>query len=618
MNWKKRIDWFIKKDSNKKIVFFINLRDRLDKLANFFREYLQDKSMPYLIVFLNNSDIPKQFAQLNLNMKLSEDYLSSEDYQAIDSYIFEGISKNWYLYKNITDYEGVHLGKMFEYDFQKYLIPRIKNLEVIQKIVRKEDIQKIIILEDAGELGEVARIYADSVNLPILAISFNRSKKLSFRLNSKIRAKLSIFLSCLLDKFAFKKIMKINSDKGLILIDAKLYKYFKHKENEIPFFQCLLEEGLRIRFNILRKKSSYLPFYFRKNRYYFKEYFEYIKKWKELYPDENFKGIFKYKDISIWGVVNQRLRNFFLENIPRIISNINFLNIMLKEKKIKMVVLRNDVKELERTVILGSRLKKIPALVIQHGILAETNGHNALLADKFAAWGRASLDWYGRFGNSFEKFEITGNPCFDVLLNWKPKISRHLLCRQLNLDVNKGIILFATQQINKFSSFWTDDLFWVMADRLLAAIQQFPDKQLIIKVDPYEDLHPYLDRISVSSYNNAIAIKGIDIYTLIFLSDLVITLDSTVGLEAMIFDKPIITINFTKRQDRVPYAEKGAAIGVYKEEDLIPVLKKTLTDQEIVSRLKINRNKFLEEYAYRIDGKSEERILTLIKQSIRN
>lgn len=610
MNWEYKVKQFLK-DNDKKALFLINLRDGVDEVAHFLSEYLQKVPNQHLIV-LFNIEIQSCFARSKLNVRLSEDYLSRKDYEAVDNHVLDDLSTSWYLYNNATNYREIQLGQVFEYELQRYLMPRIKNLEIIRQVINKENIQKIIAIEDSGELNNVAKSYANFINVSILEISFNRSRKLYSNIVGKVRSKLSILFSTFLDRLAFRGIKKLNDKKGLVLIDAKLWKYVKHKDKEMTFVQCPLDRGTGIRFNLITKGFSYLPFYFIKNRRYSKDWIIYKKRWESLYSEKEFRDIFRYKDIPIWEIVHGKLSTFFLEDIPRMISDIDKLDEILKEKKIKIAVLRNDSKELERTIIFCLRLSKIPSLVIQHGVIADLK-HHILLADKFAAWGKASVDWYNRFGNPPEKFEVTGNPHFDTLVNWRPKLSRQTLCKQLNLDPNKGIILFATQQINKFSSFLTDDLFWVMADKVLTAMKQFPDKQLIIKADPYEDVAPYRERISAGLYNNAVAVRDVDIYTLIFMSELVIVFNSTVGLEAMVFDKPLITVNLTKREDTVPFAEKGAALGVYEEANLIPAIKQALSDPEAISGLKIARSRFIEEYAYGIDGKASERISNLIK-----
>lgn len=610
MFWKRKIENFIKKD-NKRVVFLINVRDSLDEVNAFFKRFSQNLGVSSLMIFFN-AEVPRQFAQLGLTVKSSEDYLLKEDYEAIDDYVFGGITRTWYFYENVTDYRGIPLGKIVEYDFQKYLTPRIKNLEVIRRAIGKSDFHRIVVIEDTGELEDAAKLFGNIINAHVLVVSFNRRRKPLVSLYAGLRSRISAFLCGLLDAFAFNTVMRLKAVESFVLFDAKLYKYFEFRGRLTNLIRCLLENGLRVRLELWRKKIAYLPLYFLKRRKYFKDWIKYKKMWKALQNSKNFRDIFIYDGIPIWKMVYEELSVYFLRNFPRIISNINILDGFYKKKKVKLVVVRNDVKEFERTLILASRLAKIPSLVIQYGILAETNGHNNLLADEYAAWGKASVEWYGRFGNPIERFKITGNPRFDMFKDWRPQISRRELCRQLNLDENKALILFATQQINKFSAFWTDDLFWVMADKIISVVQRFTDKQLIIKVDPYEDVRPYKNVIKVSSSDNAVVVKDFNIYTLIFLSDLVITLDSTVGIEAMIFDKPLITVNFTKRQDRVPYAKKGAALGVYNVTEIATTIKKALYDEETIKQLSGGREVFKEEYAYKLDGKAGERVTQLL------
>lgn len=613
MNWEEKVNNFLK-DDNKKTIFLVNAKTGLETLAVFFNGLSKSVSSPYVVVFWGAKP-PEQFIRVNLTVRASETYLTKGDYERIDEYVFGGITKSWYLYKDITAYNGIHLGRIFEYDFQKYLTPRIKSLEIIRKAVASEKAGRIIAIEDGNELCEMTELFAVLVKMPLLTVSLKQrdGSALNF---SKFQAAARRLLRRILDGFSYRQLMRGSNGKGFILSDAKLYGYFR--KEKLSFIVCPLESGVGTRLELIRKRVPYLPLYFEGRKERLKDWGSYQKKWKNLSEDENFRKIFEYEGISIWEAVKPKIALFFREDAPRMVSNINVVNDVAKTKQVKIAVLRNDVRELERTVILSLRLRKIPSMVIQHGILAESNGHNFLLADKFAAWGKASVEWYAKFDNPTARFEVTGNPRFDMFINWVPRLSKRELCERLNLDENKGIVLFVTQQVNKFSSFWTDDTFWAITDKLLETMRQFPDKQLLIKADPYERLAPYTERISVGSYINAVAVRDIDIYTLIYFSELVITQDSTAGLEAMILDKPLITVNLTKREDRVPYSGKGAALGVYEEVDLPSAIEKALTDQEINLKLKISRSAFLEEYAYKIDGKANERISSLLKYYIEN
>lgn len=612
MNWEDEILRFIK-ENNRSILFLISIEKGFDKLASFFKKNFSGVNNFLVICF--NTEIPDELKTLKLNIKSSEDYLAINDYKNIDDYVFYDASVSWYKYQNITDYRGYPLGRMFEYEFRKYLMPRVKNLEVIKNITNSVKVAAIVAINDNGSLIDASGLYAEFINLPFLAVLFNDKyeKKFFAKPLAKVKSRVSGMLNVLLDRFSFTRVIKNSGKKNTVIIDAKSYYFFKGANAGIDFLPCPIEQGLGVRLRLLREKTAYLPLHFKKRLRYHKDWSAYRRKWGGLVRDSNFRNIFCYKGIPFWRMVENRLSDFFLEGIPRVISNINMLNTLVNACNIKNAVVRNDLKELERTIIFALHLAKIPSLHLQHGILAESNGDNILAVDKFAAWGQASIDWYVRFGNSPDKFVITGNPHFDILSKWKPKFSKKQLFARMGLGSSRRTILFATQQINKFSSFWVDDLFRVMAAKISNVIQDIGGQQLIIKVDPYEEITPYSDMIKRTSRDNIVCVKDIDIYTLIYFSDLVITLDSTVALEAMVFDKPVITLNLTKRNDRVPYALRNAAIGVYRTDEISHAIQSAINDTGARHKLALARKAFIYDYAYKRDELARERILELIQ-----
>ncbi len=601
MDWKHRLQGFL--DNNtQKTVFFINIKRDLESFVDYLTGILDGSKFEHSIVFFG-VEVPHCLERAHeLKVTASEDCLNKDEYEAIDEFIFKGISATWYRNNNVTDYKQIPLGKMLEYDFQKFLTPRIKNIHLIKRIVEQENPGKIIAIDDGNELLDACNSYEKD----ILKVSLASDTNVPNSFKTVILGLLRQVLDSISSRRAIKRMSKSNS----VLMDEKLSKVLGNVSDRLFI---LLDKGIKKRLALWRNKIPYIPFFASKSKKYFREWKPYIEKWSSLKSQDEFKSLFKYEDISIWEMVSERLHIYFCENIPIIISNINRIHDIFS-KNAKLVVLRNDVKELERTIIFGSRVLKIPSLVIQHGILAESNGHSNLIADKFAAWGSASKDWYREFGNPDENIEVTGNPKFDQMIGWTPAISKEDMCRQLGLEVDKSIILFATQQINKFSSFWTDDLFWVMAREILTHIQSEDNVQLVIKVDPYEDIAPYRELISRVSSNNTKVVKDFDIYTLMYHSNAVITLDSTVGIESMLFRKPLITFRLIERNARVPYAEKGAAIEVNKAQDLNSTLKEVLNETPTRSQVIDAQSRFLDEYAYKRDGRATERVKNLINK----
>jgi hypothetical protein len=83
-------------------------------------------------------------------------------------------------------------------------------------------------------------------------------------------------------------------------------------------------------------------------------------------------------------------------------------------------------------------------------------------------------------------------------------------------------------------------------------------------------------------------------------------------MDAIILNKPVMLINVVLSP--MPYAQIGGAYAVYETEDIKDGLLRGLNDKKLHKDLEIGRKKFLEEYLYKTDGKSSERIIRIIKQ----
>ena len=106
----------------------------------------------------------------------------------------------------------------------------------------------------------------------------------------------------------------------------------------------------------------------------------------------------------------------------------------------------------------------------------------------------------------------------------------------------------------------------------------------------------------------------IDVYTLISAADLVITDYSNIGAEAILLDKPLLTVNFIKEKFdfEQQYYRFGAALyfeDYGKVEDTIIEL---LNYGKYSEELKAGRQRMAEMYNYHNDGKAAERIVDLL------
>jgi len=341
-------------------------------------------------------------------------------------------------------------------------------------------------------------------------------------------------------------------------------------------------------------------------------------------PD--FREIFRFKDVVFWDVVEKYLSEIFLVTLPRIMANILIFQKVAIRKKIKLLVMRNDLKELENSLICFARASEITSLVIQHGILAAFNIADKLRCDILNCWGNASIDKYQKLETTFTKLIVTGNPAYDEL--YYRMIKRNTLikskvCKDLGLAIDKKIISFLTVPKTDTSALVEVNETEFYLETVLRGVKDFPELQLIIKVHPYDDIEIYKNYL----YNyypvikNKISIvREYNIFDILETSDAVIITDSTSGLEALILEKPLIKLNLARFGNLVPYVERGCAVEINRKRDPSVCIKDVLYNYNIDAQKKLakQRESFVFDYAYKIDGRAVIRTEELMRGIIEN
>lgn len=236
-----------------------------------------------------------------------------------------------------------------------------------------------------------------------------------------------------------------------------------------------------------------------------------------------------------------------------------------------------------------------------YAISSYTGGLNIAVMSSFAKDAHVSM------GAPADKVFVTGQPRFDLI--GQTKFDRAHIMTGLGVSGNKGIVVLATQPLG---ALWTENEREEFVEAVVSAMSEFPEKQLVIKLHPGERIEEYQETLDRIENGKALICQNIDLYQLLHACDLLMTAHSTVALEAMILNKPVITINLTGKPDLMPYAQSGAALGVYRKEDLTPAINKALHDPEVRRSLEKSRKKFISEHAYKLDGQASKRVAELI------
>lgn len=290
-----------------------------------------------------------------------------------------------------------------------------------------------------------------------------------------------------------------------------------------------------------------------------------------------------------------------------------FISVLMKVFKIEkpniILVLTDGPLPCKIAVLVG-RFANIPSLLLLHvGMIGRNYKCPSFLVDRIAVTGEFAEDILIKCGVDKDRLVVTGRPTYDALVRAEEHFEKDEICRRLGLDPTRRIVVYTTENLPPSES-------EAMVYAICKAVKDFSGLQFVVKVHPSElDLAMY-QRVTRDIEVDALITRDANIYEVLYVSDVVITGFSATALDAMMLDKPVITVNFTGLEDPLPFAESGAAIGVYEEKDLVPAIKMGLYDEDAREKLRGAREKFVYEHSHKRDEKSTERVIKLIEQMV--
>jgi len=350
------------------------------------------------------------------------------------------------------------------------------------------------------------------------------------------------------------------------------------------------------------------------------------RKWMAEVSDKKLQQSLNYKGVRLWPLIQHIMTVWVPLFVEEDIELIECAKAMIKAERPASIVIVFESGPYGMASIIASNLKGIPTVALQHGLIhprhflymhhrVTTNLKEKPIAvpipTKTAVYGNCVKDVLTKVGHyPEESVVVTGQPRYDLLAKADEIYDKEEICKTLGLNFAKRIVLLILSSYLQ----GVEDPREVVASAIIAT-SQFDDAQLVIKPHPGECSHVPQDVIAEMGADNVMIVPGY-LNELLYISDIVINQGSTVGLEAMIMDKPVININYTGLPDQMPFVESGAALGVYQEEELPLAIRSVFEDEELIAKIKIAREHFVYEHAYKQDGKATERVVRLILEMV--
>jgi UDP-N-acetylglucosamine 2-epimerase len=531
------------------------------------------------------------------------------------------LAKTWYeaIETQIT-YHGICLGEMVEYNFVYIFRNALKSIEIGYSLFDEEKPDEVWLPKNIPSFAP-SNIRNESLTKAVASIASSRQIPVTYINSKKITKNIENIVN------NFTENMVIDSYWKLKGFRKKLAKYSKYY-HKIVFINLSTERFFTIKKDLKKNKTNMvinlkdikeLKSFVQINH----KAAEFIEK-SARSENAKTKNEIIYKGISVLKtLISERISEFFSDTMHTLVNYVDAMEVFIKDVKPDVVITMEDISPSLRVITRVCKINGVHTLVLQHGALAfDMQGFHVMPveADKQAVWGEKSKSWAIHRGKSSESQIVTGNPRFDLLISVKNSFKKEnsSVYNKLGLNREKGIILIATQWYSEVGSCCSPKTIERFIWKSLEAAKNFPERQVVVKLHPsyHQNYKEIVSAIVTELDMKNVVVTEKHLWQLLASCDVLIIQSSTVGLEAMLFDKPVITLNSVLNNFFNPYAETGAVIEINDEENLVPAITAALNDEKIRLRLKEGRERYVYDYAYAQDGEAGKRVAVLIQQMI--
>lgn len=288
-----------------------------------------------------------------------------------------------------------------------------------------------------------------------------------------------------------------------------------------------------------------------------------------------------------------------------------------------LVLLRSEIAHPGRALTLAARERAIPSLYLVHAVPITRVSGQTISADVAALYGESSVDWYAALGNAPERMAITGNPAWEAHRRAAGAVDQGVLKRALGLDPEVPMVLFATAFLGLLMAVdfrfpaWVELYAGAVVDAL-ATVHRHRPLHLVVKAHPMDpggaSAKAQVERAHRAGLD-ASFVSGWVTPELIAAADVVLCIDSNLGIEALLLERPVVSLRLSDVQVDYIYHDDDGVVIARTVPDIVDVVEAALGSPPDGIQL-ARRAKSLYRFNYLCDGRASERVLHLIDTMI--
>jgi hypothetical protein len=499
------------------------------------------------------------------------DLLSAKDYININETAFQ-TSRNWHIDNSIdwTQHDCLKISESIEnLLFTSLLRGTVeKYLSIIKFITQFKPEHLILDIKDLVFSNLVAMIL-DRQNISYHKVTYRKSKLSTF-VNNRLTY-LKNFFGFFATPFLLNKASSSHTD---FRKKQKLLFYFSptHLRALEPIMASPDKNNILVR----SITSPRLRQFFAKsssNNILIDEFVDY-KVWK-LYKSFRKRILLSKKDSSVLNFLASRFEinghsyfpaiqdiffDFILKYVPNSACYFELCCKLYKKLLPSIAIFGDDASHRARAAITAARKHNIPTLLVQHGIIASKELYYPY-SDFMAIWGEHSKKIMINNGIIASRLFIVGCPSFDLMAQPQKLPSR-----------TNSLLIITNPPPTGFNKLQTNCIYNFLSELYKHNI----DIDVTIKIHPHEQVKDYTNALS----NFKICIlKAANLTECIANSFAVVTFYSTVAIQSILMNKPVVCLPTTFPEDTSlkqsgfvhnPFSIKDATndiVKIYKTKD---------------------------------------------------
>ena len=335
----------------------------------------------------------------------------------------------------------------------------------------------------------------------------------------------------------------------------------------------------------------------------------FLKKYQDTLSSIEFQNLFTFKGISLWEhIENTFTQMIYTPNFPLYLHLIDSLINFFMKNQPKVIFLPYETGPYALSLLITAKLFKIKTIGMTHGLIAKyipmyshfncKTSDNPLghpIPDTTLVFGEFAKNILLENGYPKDTVEVFGNPAFFNLSKMEIKLQEIDLKKKYHIGSSQHVILFTSAKNQPYySGHGTYDYDVQIWEKLLENFSNNDNFFIILKPHPSEkNIKIYQKILEKHNSKNVLIING-DLFELLYLSSIVVSVYSTTMIDALCFKKPVIQVKFQTEIHPIPF-EKYESVLTSTINSLYDNIVTILNDDKLRNKLSKNRDIFLKD-----------------------